>query len=281
MELSQYPKPVVVGIDGSSAAIYAALWAAKEAVSHDAPLQLAYVMADAPASARPGDFDSEFDYGMDVLESARDAVSAANDSVKIDTKLHRGNLARTLIDLGATAELVAVGSSGIGHVAEILLGSTAGSLARGAHCPVAIVRGENSCTGPHSTGPVVVPVESGELEDAAVHAAFREAALRRAELLVVHLHQPRPWAVPPSTTQVGKPMWTDPAVEKWRAAYPGVDAREIAVTGYSGSYLEQLSRSSRLMVVARRGGSDKPAHLGSTAHAMLYHAKCPVLVVPR
>ncbi|MBJ8347006.1 universal stress protein [Antrihabitans sp. YC2-6] len=33
--------------------------------------------------------------------------------------------------------------------------------------------------------------------------------------------------------------------------------------------------------MTRHGGSKNSAHLGSTAHAMVFHAKCPVLVVPQ
>jgi nucleotide-binding universal stress UspA family protein len=149
-----------------------------------------------------------------------------------------------------------------------------------AQCPVAIVRGENRTGGGPANGPVVVLVESGVCANSAVHNAFREAALRSAELLVVYLHQPRHWAVPASTTEVQSQVGIDPTVERWRAAYPGVRTREVAVIGYAGSYVEQLSRSSRLIVVARQKGSAASAHLGSTAHAMVYQAKCPVLVVP-
>ena len=277
---TQFPKPVVVGIDGSSAAIRAALWAAAEAYSHDVPLELVYVMADPPASSRFDDFDSEFDYGMDVLEAARTAVTMVNDSVKIETKLLRGDLARTLIGVSATAEMLAVGSLGIGHIAEMVLGSTAATLATEAHCPVAVVRSENIHVGASTAGPVVVLIERGEHENAVVETAFREAALRRAELLIVHLGVPRQWAVPASTTEIVTAPGIDPVVERWRSSFPGIRTREIGVTGYPGSYLEQLSRSSGLVVVARQDRAKKSAHLGATAHAMVHDAKCPVLVVP-
>ena len=45
--------PVVVGVDGSKAAINAALWAIDEAVSRDVPLRLIHVDEPKAESARP------------------------------------------------------------------------------------------------------------------------------------------------------------------------------------------------------------------------------------
>ncbi|MBJ8347005.1 universal stress protein [Antrihabitans sp. YC2-6] len=75
--------------------------------------------------------------------------------------------------------------------------------------------------GAPSSGPVVAPVDRGEYANAAVHSAFREAALRRSELVVVHLHEARPWALPASSTQIHTPTKVDRTVERWRTAYPG------------------------------------------------------------
>jgi nucleotide-binding universal stress UspA family protein len=44
MSNAESPGPVVVGIDGSDAAIGAAQWAAKEAVHQDVPLRLVHVI---------------------------------------------------------------------------------------------------------------------------------------------------------------------------------------------------------------------------------------------
>ena len=44
MNSAESPGPVVVGVDGSDAAIGAAEWAAREAVHQDVPLRLVYVI---------------------------------------------------------------------------------------------------------------------------------------------------------------------------------------------------------------------------------------------
>ena len=44
MNSAESPGPVVVGVDGSDAAIGAAEWAAKEAIHHDVLLRLVYVI---------------------------------------------------------------------------------------------------------------------------------------------------------------------------------------------------------------------------------------------
>jgi nucleotide-binding universal stress UspA family protein len=43
------PRPIVVGIDGSKAAVDAALWAVDEAVSGDVPLRLLYAIEQGDA----------------------------------------------------------------------------------------------------------------------------------------------------------------------------------------------------------------------------------------
>nr|WP_293313996.1 universal stress protein [Mycobacterium sp.] len=55
MNDSPAPQPIVVGIDGSKAALQAALWAVDEALSRDAPLRLLCALEGAPGTAGEGD----------------------------------------------------------------------------------------------------------------------------------------------------------------------------------------------------------------------------------
>ena len=80
---AESPGPVVVAVDGSKAAIGAAEWAAKEAVHHDVPLRLVYVIqvADRPTSSADAASARE-DYAESSLRAACLAVEATGLPVK-------------------------------------------------------------------------------------------------------------------------------------------------------------------------------------------------------
>ena len=141
MNGAQSPGPVVVGVDGSEAAIRAAEWAAKEAIHHDVPLRLVYVIriADGPMSSDRADA-AEHDYAESSLRAARLAVEETGLPVKIDCAVLYGDVERALIAESSSATLICAGSVGIGRVANMVLGSTAAVLAEEAHCPAAIIR---------------------------------------------------------------------------------------------------------------------------------------------
>ena len=69
-------KPVLVGVDGSAAAISAALWAIDEAVDRDVPLRLVYATgAPYPSSAPYAANDIAFEYGEAAFPADRYTLS--------------------------------------------------------------------------------------------------------------------------------------------------------------------------------------------------------------
>ena len=134
-------QPVVVGIDGSQAALDAALWAIDEATQRDVPLRLVYV-ADAPqSSAAPyAANDIKFEYGETSLRAASSAIEATGKSVKIEAEIVWGRIDDVLIAESKSASMLYVGSVGIGWIARRVLGSTAAAMSEHAHCPVVVVR---------------------------------------------------------------------------------------------------------------------------------------------
>ena len=133
--------PVVVGIDGSQAALDAATWAVAEAVSRGVPLRLVHVSAAKqvrrpPAEDRPWDVER----AESALYRAEMTVRDMGRPVHVETAIVRGRAECVLIDESRRAAMVCVGSEGKGPCARMPLGSTAAALAQHAHCPVAIVR---------------------------------------------------------------------------------------------------------------------------------------------
>ncbi len=163
-------KSVVVGIDGSTAAINTAIWAVDEAVNRDISLWLVHVVhaKSGPTEA----FHLEVQFAETSLRTADAVVNDIGRPVKVETDILRGPVDSALIDQSRNAVLLCVGSVGIGWVAGELLGSTAATLAKKANRPVAIIRSPRDK--PASRADWIV-----------VEWSMNEARLRQAPVLAV------------------------------------------------------------------------------------------------
>lgn len=276
---------ICVGIDGSDAALRAVEWATTEAAARDLPLELVYVIAtDFDYVPVPDDTGIEPRYAKEVLHAARVAAVAKDDSVKIETEVITGRLSATMNYLSKSAELMVVGSVGIGFLGEMFLGSTAAGLAHNSECPVAIVRAPRHGSLP-TGGPVVVAVDNSAGNDAVVGLAMREANIRKTDVLAVHGWRLALGALPDASHlaagQRRAQELLDRRLRRWQGQFPDVRANAVVVRGSTTSYLEQLSETAQLVVVGGNEHSHLPgAALGSISNAMIHRAKCPVVVVP-
>jgi nucleotide-binding universal stress UspA family protein len=185
------------------------------------------------------------------------------------------------------AELVVVGSRGMGGFVGLLVGSTAVHLAAHSRCPVLVVREE-----PSADAPVVLGVDGSAAGERAVEFAFAEAELRKAPLVAVHAwttwNAPNPapqgasapYANPPGALAAQEERLLSEALAGHRARYPGVVVEQRTVHGRSREALIDASLSAQLLVVGARGrGGFAGLLLGSVSQALLHHAHCPVAVV--
>ena len=175
-------KPIVVGIDGSLAAIKAALWGVDEAISRSVPLRLVSVLKSTHLS--PDEYERDLEHAEISLREARSAVEADGRPVKIETETPRGPAGPVLVEASHDAEMICVGSVGIGRYARSILGSTATELAEKAHCPVAVLRTDSDVPSPVFNW-IVVRMTDAPGNDAVVEYAAWEAKLRRAPMLVL------------------------------------------------------------------------------------------------
>jgi nucleotide-binding universal stress UspA family protein len=109
---ASYSPSVVVGIDGSRAALDAALWAVDEAVSRDIPLRLVYAIdstdnsdTDAHGAAR------ELGTAELAVRYAFTAVESTEKPVKIEVEILQGHPTRALMDASLGAEMLVSGRS--------------------------------------------------------------------------------------------------------------------------------------------------------------------------
>jgi nucleotide-binding universal stress UspA family protein len=139
---------IVAGVDGSDASRNALRWAVAEAELRDAEVVAvhAWEVPIAPIGIPP--FIALDDGGMvsDIREGAEELLekvvdeAAGSSSVKVTPLAVEGPAAASLIDAARDADLLVVGSRGLGGFTSLLLGSVSHHCVTHAPCPVLVHR---------------------------------------------------------------------------------------------------------------------------------------------
>src|SRR5262249_31005801 len=90
MNHPQSSERIVVGIDGSDAAIHAAKWALAEATSGDIPLRVIHAIAERRPAENAGDESLDIEFGETALRVASAELHAMGEPVKIEAELVQG-----------------------------------------------------------------------------------------------------------------------------------------------------------------------------------------------
>lgn len=124
---------MVVGVDGSSGSTAALLWAVHEAAMHNNLLEV--------VTCHNGSGDSASSRAAENLNQLVDDALAASgqETLTAIRSVVEGHPARTLVKLGEGAELLVVGSRGLGAIASTLLGSVSMHVVTHASCTVVVV----------------------------------------------------------------------------------------------------------------------------------------------
>jgi len=292
-------KPVIVGVDGSEESLLAAEWAALEAQRRgtslrivSAPLPSPRVHAYHAYHASPAAVaDALRAVSARALDAARLRSEAAAPGVPVEACLLSGPPALAMAGSGWDASLLVVGARGAGGFAAMVLGSVSRYAAMHAACPVVVVRLESMAVHREIAVGVRDPQEAGE----ALAFAFDEAAMRGADLIVVHAWSGYPAALhlpvegedvelrPADPEQITAAAVSGLAValKKWQDKYPGVRVRHDVIHGHPAWALAGYSTRADLVVLGRHdGGSAGKAGIGTIQHAVLNHARGPVAIVP-
>jgi len=264
MTSSQLHRSVVVGIDGSQPAIHAAEWAVDEAVSRNVPLRLVYVTKTTHPSFE--DYEREIKVAEASLRAVQDAVQRTAKPVKVETVIEPGLPGVTLVTESRDADLVCVGSTGLGRYARALLGSAATEVAEQALCPVAIIRATDDRPASDINWVVVTLNDSPDNQKVVEHA-MREASLRKAPVLAVDVQS--------SDTD----HELDRRVGELRHRYPDVHVYPVATHGDIAHFLEDNDERVQLTVVGSPDIDELARIVGPHGHSLLRHAESSVLVV--
>jgi nucleotide-binding universal stress UspA family protein len=285
---------IVVGVDGSLHADRALRWAVREATVRDTEIELVHGYVLHPHAAMIGRSDHDLaEARMDaIVERNRSALDrTGNKWIATVVPLTSGPTA-ALVNAGRDADLIVVGSRGLGGFAALFLGATSYHTAAHASTPVAVIRDGEDRELEDATRPVVVGIDGARASRRALRWALEEARHRGVGLTVVHAYR---WPVDPALATVMsaeqfercRRRTHDEAAAVIDRALDDLDVpadvdveRVIAPGSVAGVLLERAAHD-RLLVMGTRGRNALGrAVFGSVSHQCLHHARGPVIVVP-
>ncbi|GAA3503287.1 hypothetical protein GCM10019016_103970 [Streptomyces prasinosporus] len=311
------PHDIVVGIDGSAAGLAAAHWAAQEARRRGTGLSVvhAWHRHARPAPYIPTD-STEHDWAEQILREAVRSVRAAQPGLRITDRLVCDATVTTLLAAAADAELLVLGSLGLGALSGFVTGSVSQRVVGRSTRPVVLVRAGRCAADEHlpatdGVAPeeipktpyrqVVLGLQTDRPCDELLEFAFDAARRRGTGLRVVHAFRTafRPAPVPSvplvSAAPEGPAFAPQPQAQAladeertlaavlrpWREKYPTVPVTETVTEGRTTVALVRAAQDAGLLVVGRRTADHRVGvHTGPVTHAVLHHVRCPVAVVP-
>jgi nucleotide-binding universal stress UspA family protein len=282
-------KPVVVGIDGTTAATQSVRWAARQAHRDNLPLRLVHAY-ELPVGFPTGVTQEESVLGAlrargrRWLAEAGDIAAEVLPATRTETALAAASSEAALLRESEDATVVVLGNKGRNALTGLLVGSTSLALAGRAYCPVVLVRDDEE-----RTGPVVVGVDGTGASEPAIAFAFAEASARKATLVALHAWADSLFELALAGNnapldldryrRAGEEVLAE-RLAGWQEKYPDVRVDRKVVHDQPGHALRIASREAQLLVVGRRGrGGLRDLVIGSTSQHVIHHATCPVAVI--
>ncbi|WP_329253173.1 universal stress protein [Streptomyces canus] len=296
---------VTAGVDGSTESLAAAHWAAREALRRGAALKLVHAWTSHPRPAASVPMGpTEREWAQQTLDRAADSVRAAHPGLRIVEQPASGSAVAALLAAPGEAELLVLGSRGLGGVAGFLVGSVSQRVVARSVRPVVLVRAGEAAADEHlpaSDGvspeeipgtpyrDVVLGLDTRHPCDELIEFAFEFAGRYSAALHVIHA-----FSVPSadggdqhSATGAGPELLAAQeravvaTLRPWCEKFPEISVTESVSEGRAATALVRASSGASLVVVGRRvRDGHLGTHIGPVTHAALHHVGCPVAVVP-
>ncbi|MFB7480574.1 universal stress protein [Streptomyces anulatus] len=279
---------VVAGFDGSAHSSVAAYWAAQEADLRAVPLRLIHVQEPSALGHvfRAPDSRSRRS-AQQFLAQTADELRRTFPALDISIRSVDGRPINVLSESAADSGMIVLGSRALGPVMGFALGSVSMAVMGATNCPVVSVRAraENNA----SYGDLVVGIDVRQHCEALLRFAFEEAEQRGCRIRFLSA-----WALPPlvgygaaydpkvhAQLEMSATATLDEVLSPWKKRYPDVRTAAQANVGHAATQLVKSSREAGLTIAGRRvRDSSLGAHIGPVAHAVLHHARTPVVVVP-
>ncbi|MFI1471606.1 universal stress protein [Streptomyces wuyuanensis] len=284
-------RPIVVGVDGSDGSLAAVDWAADEAALRGAPLRLvnATRWAEHQLQAVRVSHEDRASQAEGVLGAMEERVRSRRPELSMTADEVEDSPASVLLEAASRAEVLVVGSHGLGSAGGFIIGSVGQEVVADAKEPVVLVRPDyrEDAHGTPGGGQrrVVLGLDVTDARDELMDFAFDYAARRDVPLHIVHswhapfFHRHRSSEDAESGTQAEMAAALAKVVRPFRDKFPAVRVTEESAPGRPAGRLVEAAADARLVVVGRRRASTG-SHIGSITHAVIHHASCPVAVVP-
>jgi nucleotide-binding universal stress UspA family protein len=284
---------IVVGIDGSPGSLHALAWAA-EHVDRFGPVRpLAAWMYPTWAMANPM-MGTPPPVSVESFETAartqaEEVIASIPPEDRADLIVTRSSAGPALVEAGADAELIAVGTRGRGAVADTLLGSVSSHVVANATVPTAVVPIGAPLGRPHRRALVGVDGSAHSVHalrwaiDNCLHAGESDVV----EAVHVWSHHvtaiPEPYMVPSEYSETEAKQTLDRVVDEAVEATGG-DSSGVELTleyGDPRSVLRRFADRADLLVVGSRGHRGV-AHLllGSVTTGLVHQPLIATVVVP-
>ncbi|MFF6839706.1 universal stress protein [Streptomyces tanashiensis] len=279
-------RPVTVGVDGSEGSVAAVDWAADEAALRGDGLRLVYATrwAEHQLGAMKVSHEDRADAAEGVLAETERRVGSRQPGVALTADEVEDAPVSVLLAAAAAAELLVVGSHGLGSVRGFIVGSVGQEVIADAERPVVLVRpgyekDGSGGSGKNSRRKVVVGLDVNDVEDELLHFAFDFAGRHRVPLEIVHTWHESFAHHADAAAKDERAAALAGAVRPFRDRFPGTEVTEVSAPGRPAEHLIEAASDARLVVVGRRRAA-RGSHIGSVTHAVIHHASCPVAVVP-
>jgi len=241
-------KPVVVGVDGSTASLNALRWAVTEAVYRGVPIRLVHAVPECQSAGRAADCTDI------VLLTAEDVIEDVGKPARLELRRTVGEPAEVLIAESCNATMVCIGERASSN--GKMFGATAVALMEHARCPVAVIR--SGADGlPHDDGVISVVLDDQPDNDTRVHLAMQEGRLRKATVRQI-----------------------DRRADSWIRRYPDVPVEVVACgTGRQYRRADSDGADVQLAVVGDADAAEVAALTTPNCHPILGYPDCSVLLV--
>jgi nucleotide-binding universal stress UspA family protein len=269
---------IVAGYDGSTGSAEALRWAAREAWARDTVLTicLAWPSDDLALPGDSGVHDRAREHGEEILTRGARSLGSVLDPGDVRIVLAGGRPAQVLCERSRSADMVVVGSHGLGGLAGSLLGSVSWQVASHGRGRIVVVRGQWRPVN-QSPGPVVVGVDGSSGSKAALLFGFEEATLRDVPLVAVCALADAP-GVLGGAAQMEEGFSRLMTVHE--KDHPEVTVLRQVSFGPPRTALLNAADGAQMLVVGARGlGGLDGMSLGSVAATLLHHSPCPVGIV--
>jgi nucleotide-binding universal stress UspA family protein len=260
-----HPSPVVVAVGGSNVSASATSWGAAEASRRGLPLRLVHVVGwpyvglGGARALEPRSAAIEMSEAV-LAEAAAQARRVSPGLAPVAETLW-GAVGPMLLDESARAHTLVLGRGARTDYGNAVTGSVVPALAAHAACTVVAVpdtpRGDWLTSLPR----VVVAFDGSPSSHAALAYAKDVATSRGASIEVLH---------------VESRSASDPPLPTWRE--PSMDVRTVRAEPIGA--LAAAAATADLLVVGCRGQALEDP-IGSVGRGVIYHAHCPVAIVPR